>query len=110
MKNIISTLTTAASTAALLRLFRPRRSNLAATVLGYAGTFVAGVAVGAVAGLLLAPKSGRELRADLRSGAKRVGSDLRTTATTIGTAAKRVVSAAEAAQEHVSDAEVGAPH
>ena len=34
MKNIISTLTTAASTAALLRLFRPRRSNLAATVLG----------------------------------------------------------------------------
>lgn len=110
MKNIVSTLTTAASTVALLRLFRPHRTSMAVTVLGYAGTFLAGVAVGTVAGLMLAPKSGRELRADLKSGAKSVGSELKTTATTIGTAARRVVSAAEAGHEPINESEVGAPH
>lgn len=110
MHRIMSTLSAAASTAALLRLFRPHRSNIAATVLAYSGTFVAGVAVGAVAGLLLAPKSGRELRADLRSGAKSVGGELRSTASTLSAAAKRVVSAQEAAADSAEHAGVGAPH
>ena len=110
MQRIMSTLSTAASTAALLRLFRPRHSNTAATLLAYSGTFIAGVAVGAVAGLLLAPKSGRELRADLRNGAKSVGGELRSTASTLSAAAKRVVSAPEAANESAEHAGVGAPH
>jgi uncharacterized membrane protein YebE (DUF533 family) len=109
MEKILSTLSAAASTAALLRLFRPKRSSLVATALGYGGVFVAGVAVGAVAGLLLAPKSGRELRDNLRSGAKSVGGELRHTAGILRTAASRVVSASEPAATAGAD-QVGAPH
>lgn len=109
MEKIMSTLSAAASTAALLRLFRPRRASLAATVLGYSGVFAAGIAVGAVAGLMLAPKSGRELRADLKSGARSVGGELRTTASTIRSAARRVVATNEAPVAPEGD-QVGAPH
>jgi gas vesicle protein len=40
------------------------RANVPATIL----TFIAGLAVGAVAALLLAPKSGEELRDDIAEG------------------------------------------
>lgn len=108
LEKIFATLSTAASAADLLHRFRPRRHSLAATVLGYGGVFVAGVAVGAAAGLLLAPKSGRELRADLRSGARSVGSDLRTTASNVRGAARRVVTPSEVAEPAGNEA--GAPH
>lgn len=41
--------------------------------LAFAGVAVAGVAVGAIAALLLTPRTGRQLRADIRTGAKELG-------------------------------------
>ncbi len=95
MNRVISTLATAASTVAIGRLLRPRRSSIAVTVLGYSATFLAGVAVGAVAGFMFAPKSGRDLRADIKTGAHDVGEGIRSTASAVSHAAQRAASAAQ---------------
>jgi gas vesicle protein len=44
--------------------------------MGVIGTLLLGAAIGAGVALLMAPKSGAELREDLRSRADRVGDDL----------------------------------
>jgi len=49
------------------------KSSGGSRALAFAGVAVAGVAVGAIAALLLTPRTGRQLRADLRSGAKELG-------------------------------------
>ena len=99
MKNILSTLSTAVSTASLLGLLRPR-SSIAGAVVSHAASFLAGVTIGAAAGLLLAPKSGRELRADLRAGVRDVSGELRATATALRDAGKRVVTTSEPQPSH----------
>lgn len=55
----------------------------------YAGFIVAGVVVGAGVALLLAPKSGRQLRGDLRSGAKELGNHVAASASSAVETAKR---------------------
>jgi hypothetical protein len=47
-----------------------RRPSFLASILPLAGAFSTGVVVGGVAALLLAPKSGAELRADLMNSAR----------------------------------------
>ena len=55
----------------------------------YAGFIAAGVVVGAGVALLLAPKSGRQLRGDLRSGAKELGNQVSASASSAVETAKR---------------------
>ena len=97
-KKIMSALSTASSAASsaaeLLRLFRPR-SSAAVSIISHTATFLAGIAVGTAAGLMLAPKSGRELRADLRAGVRDIGNELRTTASAVKETARRAVSESE---------------
>jgi len=62
------------SSAALLdALGLQPKSSAASRALTYGALLVAGAAVGAAAALLLAPKSGRALRSDLREGASELG-------------------------------------
>lgn len=55
----------------------------------YAGFVVAGVLVGAGVALLLAPKSGRQLRGDLRVSAKELSNHVAATASSAVDSAKR---------------------
>jgi uncharacterized membrane protein YebE (DUF533 family) len=48
-----------------------RKSSTASTVAGSLGLLVGGLALGAVAALLLAPKPGRDLREDLKTRLRR---------------------------------------
>lgn len=52
------------------------RRNSFADTLGVIGTMLIGAVIGAAVALLVAPKSGQELRDDLRSGANRVSEEI----------------------------------
>jgi len=58
-------------------------------VLTYAGFVAAGLVIGGAAALLLAPKSGRETRADIKSGAKELSDRVGATAVSAIEVAKR---------------------
>jgi hypothetical protein len=89
------------SSAALLEMLglqsKPSPAN---RVLTYTGFVVAGAVVGAAAALLLTPKSGRQLRSDMQSGAKELSHQVSHTAGAVVDAAKRQVSSI---QNHISD-------
>ena len=53
-----------------------RKSSTGAWLAGALGTFGVGILVGAGIGLLLAPKSGRELRDNLRDRFRRIPEDM----------------------------------
>jgi hypothetical protein len=78
-----------ASTAALLDGLglqtRVSKTTRAAT---YAGFIAAGVVVGAATALLFAPKTGRQLRADLRGGARQLSDQASAKATSVVDAVK----------------------
>jgi hypothetical protein len=60
-----------ASSAALLEgLGLQQRRSVTTRAAMFAGVVATGVVIGAVTALLFAPKSGRQLRADLRGGAR----------------------------------------
>lgn len=75
--NVLSNLSSAALLDLLGLQSKPRAIDRAVT---YAGLVAAGVVVGAAAALLLAPKSGRQTRADLRQGAHELGERVSSTA------------------------------
>jgi hypothetical protein len=51
------------------------KQSVAATIAGSLGLFAGGLALGAVAALLMAPKPGVDLRADLKSRMRRAADD-----------------------------------
>lgn len=62
------------SNAALLdALGLQQKPGIASRILSAAGFVAAGVVVGGVAALLFAPRTGRQMRQDLRVGAREVG-------------------------------------
>ena len=61
-----------------------RKSSTAAWLAGTLGTFGIGILVGAGIGLLMAPKSGRELRENLRDRFRRMPDDLGDTMSSVG--------------------------
>lgn len=80
------------SSAALLdALGLQPKSSAASRALTYGALLLAGAAVGAAAALLLAPKSGRALRSDLREGATELGGQVNHAATHALQAAKSMV-------------------
>ena len=64
-------------------------------------TFVLGAGVGAVTALLLAPKAGEELRADIATGVSDGVNQVRSTAKDLNRRAQKIVALA---QDHVQDA------
>jgi gas vesicle protein len=64
-------------------------------------TFILGVGVGAVAALLLAPKAGKELRADIAAGVSDGVNQIRDTGIDLKRRARKVVALA---QDRVQDA------
>ena len=64
-------------------------------------TFILGVSVGALAALLLAPKAGEELRADIAAGFSDGVNQLRTTGKDLNRKAKKIV---VLAQDDLQDA------
>ena len=73
------------------------RGNASGTIF----TFILGVSVGAVAALLLAPKAGEELRADIATGVSDGVNQVRSTAKDLNRRAQKIVALA---QDHVQDA------
>jgi gas vesicle protein len=73
------------------------RGNASRTIF----TFILGVSVGAVTALLLAPKAGEELRADIAEGVSDGVNQVRTTAKDLNRRAQKTVALA---QDHVQDA------
>jgi len=73
------------------------RNNIPETVL----TFVVGAGIGAVAALLLAPKSGEELRGDISEGLNDGVNQVRTTGKDLKRRAQRVV---DMTRDQVQDA------
>jgi gas vesicle protein len=61
------------TSAALLDALGLQTKSNSSRALAFAGVAVGGIVVGAVAALLLTPRTGRQLRADLRSGARELG-------------------------------------
>jgi len=64
-------------------------------------TFILGVSVGALAALLLAPKAGEELRADIAAGGNDRVNQLRTTGKDLNRKTKKIVILA---QDNLQDA------
>lgn len=64
-------------------------------------TFVLGVTVGALAALFLAPKAGKELRADIAAGVSDGVDQVRSTSKHLSRRAQKIVALA---QDHVKDA------
>ena len=64
-------------------------------------TFVLGIAVGAVAALLLAPKSGEDLRADIAEGVSEGANQVRRTSKDLKQRTQKLVGLAK---DHVQDA------
>ena len=87
--NVLSNLSSAALLDLLGLQSKPSASNRALT---YAGFAAAGLVVGAAAALLLTPKSGRELRSDLRLGAKDLTNQVSASASSAIDSAKRKAS------------------
>jgi hypothetical protein len=84
--NVLSNL----SSAALLDLLGLQsKPSTSSRVLTYAGFAAAGLVVGAAAALLLTPKNGRELRSDLRLGARDLTNQVSATAASAIDVAKR---------------------
>lgn len=75
--NVLSNLSSAALLDLLGLQSKPRAGERALTIAGFVA---AGVVVGAAAALLLAPKSGRQTRTDLRQGAHELGERVSSTA------------------------------
>src|ERR1700686_740512 len=73
------------------------RGNASGTII----TFILGVSVGAVTALLLAPKAGEELRADIAEGVSDGVNQVRTAAKDLNRRAQKIVALA---QDHVHDA------
>jgi gas vesicle protein len=69
-------------------------------VMTYFGFAFAGAIIGATAALMLAPKSGRQLRQDIRGGAKELGEKVSHGASAIADTAKRQVNEVG---NHISD-------
>ena len=61
-----------------------KKASTASYLAGALGTFGIGILVGAGIGLLMAPKSGRELRENLRDRLRRVPEDMNDTMNPIG--------------------------
>ena len=86
--NMISQLS---STSALLDLFGLQaKPSTGRQMLTWAGLITAGVVVGAGAALLLTPKTGRQLRGDIKDGAKELGEQVASTASSALGSARRV--------------------
>jgi gas vesicle protein len=64
-------------------------------------TFILGVSVGAVTALLLAPKAGEELRADIAAGVSDGVDQVRSAGKDLNRGARKIVALA---QDHVQDA------
>jgi gas vesicle protein len=73
------------------------RGNASGTIF----TFILGVSVGAVTALLLAPKAGEELRADIAAGVSDGVNQVRTTGKDLNRRAQKIVALA---QDRVKDA------
>jgi gas vesicle protein len=67
-----------------------RRARIHTSV-GVASGLVAGILLGGAAGILFAPKSGKETRADLREGGKICGENVKEAAQVVATATKQKV-------------------
>jgi YtxH-like protein len=65
------------------------RTSTTRTALTYAGFAVAGIVVGAAAAIMLTPKSGRQMRNDLRVGARGFSDHVGSAAASTMDAAKR---------------------
>lgn len=75
MSNFLSNIGSIFSTAAVLDyLGLERKRSREARLLTYTSLVLSGAALGAVAALLLAPKAGRELRADVGERARQLSS------------------------------------
>ena len=73
------------------------RGNASGTIF----TFILGLGIGAVTALLLAPKAGEELRADIAAGVSDGVNQVRSTAKDLNRRAQKIVALA---QDHVQDA------
>jgi len=73
------------------------RGNASGTIF----TFILGLGIGAVTALLLAPKAGEELRADIAEGVSEGVNQVRSTAKDLNRRAQKIVALA---QDHVQDA------
>ena len=73
------------------------RGNASGTIF----TFILGVSVGAVTALLLAPKAGAELRADIATGVSDGVNQVRSAGKDLNRRAQKIVTLA---QDHVQDA------
>ena len=73
------------------------RGNASGTIF----TFILGASVGAVTALLLAPKAGAELRADIATGVSDGVNQVRSAGKDLNRRAQRIVALA---QDHVQDA------
>jgi gas vesicle protein len=76
------------------------RENSAGTIL----TFVLGAAVGAVTALLLAPKSGAELRDEIAKGVNHAGYQVRNSGKDVKHRAQKLVNSAKTRVEDAVDA------
>jgi uncharacterized membrane protein YebE (DUF533 family) len=75
MTRFLTGITSIFSTAALLDyLGLESKRTMQARAMTYTGLLISGAAIGAVAALMLAPKPGRELRADMGNRARQLGS------------------------------------
>lgn len=99
--NVLSNLSSAALLDLLGLQTKPSATNRALT---YAGFAAAGLVVGAAAALLLTPKSGRELRSDLRIGAKDLTNQVSASASSAIESAKRKASEIKNGAAAVADA------
>jgi hypothetical protein len=79
-----------------------RRRSLLDTLLPVAGIFVAGMAIGTGVALLLAPKSGREMRGDIKDKANELTGR-------IGASAGEIVHEVRASLMHEADGATRAP-
>lgn len=74
----------AMTTAAVLDLLGLQsKTTFTQRVATYAAFAVSGILIGAAAGVLFAPKTGRQLREDLRGGVKGVGDQIATRASRV---------------------------